>query len=57
MTFTVTNTGDYTDSFALAVSGVWTATLPGGREHRASGCGSEHHRHRAGDRSGRGGRW
>lgn len=28
--FTVTNTGDYTDSFALAVSGVWTATLPGG---------------------------
>jgi hypothetical protein len=28
--FMVTNTGDYTDSFALTVSGVWTATLPGG---------------------------
>ncbi len=28
--FTVTNTGDYTDSFALDASGVWTATLPGG---------------------------
>ncbi len=28
--FTVTNTGDYTDSFALAASGVWTATLPSG---------------------------
>jgi uncharacterized membrane protein len=28
--FQVTNTGDYTDSFALEVSGVWTATLPGG---------------------------
>ncbi len=28
--FTVTNTGDYTDSFALAASGVWTTTLPGG---------------------------
>jgi hypothetical protein len=28
--FTVTNTGDYTDSFTLDVSGVWTATLPGG---------------------------
>lgn len=28
--FTITNTGDYTDSFALAVSGAWTATLPGG---------------------------
>ena len=28
--FTITNTGDYTDSFALAASGVWTATLPGG---------------------------
>ena len=28
--FTVTNTGDYTDTFALGVTGVWTATLPGG---------------------------
>ena len=28
--FVVTNTGDYTDSFALALTGVWTATLPGG---------------------------
>jgi subtilisin family serine protease len=28
--FQVTNTGDYTDSFSLEVSGVWTATLPGG---------------------------
>lgn len=29
-TFTVTNTGNYTDSFALGLTGVWTATLPGG---------------------------
>jgi hypothetical protein len=28
--FTVTNMGDYTDSFTLEASGVWTATLPGG---------------------------
>lgn len=28
--FTVTNTGDYTDTYALAVLGVWTSTLPGG---------------------------
>jgi hypothetical protein len=28
--FQVTNTGDYTDSFNLQVSGLWTATLPGG---------------------------
>jgi len=28
--FTLTNQGNYTDTFALALSGVWTATLPGG---------------------------
>jgi hypothetical protein len=28
--FMVTNTGDYTDTFALGVTGVWTATLPDG---------------------------
>jgi hypothetical protein len=28
--FTVTNMGDYTDTFALDVSGIWSATLPGG---------------------------
>ncbi len=28
--FQVTNTGDYNDSFTLEVSGLWTATLPGG---------------------------
>ena len=28
--FQVTNTGDYTDTFSLEASGVWTATLPGG---------------------------
>jgi subtilisin family serine protease len=30
--FTLTNTGDYTDSFALAVDGLWTAILPGGSD-------------------------
>jgi hypothetical protein len=28
--FVVTNTGDYTDTFSLGVTGIWTATLPGG---------------------------
>ncbi len=28
--FTVTNTGDYTDSFTLSLAGIWTATLPAG---------------------------
>ena len=28
--FTITNTGDYTDTFALGLTGLWTATLPGG---------------------------
>ena len=28
--FQVTNTGDYTDSFSLEVTGEWMATLPGG---------------------------
>jgi uncharacterized membrane protein len=28
--FQVTNTGDYTDSFSLGVSGLWSASLPGG---------------------------
>ncbi len=28
--FQLTNTGDYTDSFTLAATGVWTATLPAG---------------------------
>ncbi|OGN92500.1 MAG: hypothetical protein A2Z71_10350 [Chloroflexi bacterium RBG_13_50_21] len=39
--FVVTNTGNYTDSFALAVSGVWTASLPGGEntEPLAAGAG------------------
>jgi hypothetical protein len=29
-TFTITNTGNYTDSFTLYVYGIWTSTLPGG---------------------------
>jgi uncharacterized membrane protein len=28
--FEVTNTGDYTDTFALSLEGVWSASLPGG---------------------------
>jgi hypothetical protein len=30
--FQVTNIGDYTDTFALSATGVWTATLPGGSD-------------------------
>jgi hypothetical protein len=29
-TFTLTNTGNYTDSFTLYVYGLWSSTLPGG---------------------------
>ncbi len=38
-TFTVTNQGNYTDTFTLAVTGVWTATLPGGLSTGPVGAG------------------
>jgi hypothetical protein len=37
--FTVTNTGNYTDTFTMAASGVWEATLPGGQTTGPVGAG------------------
>jgi hypothetical protein len=38
--FTVTNSGDYTDTFSLEVSGVWPASLPGGDTTGALAAGA-----------------
>jgi hypothetical protein len=38
-TFTLTNTGSFTDTFSLSASGVWTATLPGGATTGLLGAG------------------
>jgi hypothetical protein len=37
--FTVTNTGNYTDTFTMTASGVWEATLPGGQTTGPVGAG------------------
>jgi uncharacterized membrane protein len=37
--FSVTNSGDYTDSFSLATDGVWAASLPGGSSTEPLGAG------------------